>query len=83
MCARKSRSPKSFGVKSGQCNGTPKKGGIKVVIFLATFTILLTALVEYDINFVYDIINVSKIPGKYPPLEHVNPQPKTDMRMQN
>ena len=28
-------------VKSGQCNGTPKKRGLKVVIFIATFTILL------------------------------------------
>ena len=32
-----------FGVKSGQCNGTPKKKeGLKVVVFLATFTILHT-----------------------------------------
>ena len=30
-----------LGVKNGHCNGTPKKGGLKVVIFLANFTLLL------------------------------------------
>ena len=38
MRARKSRGFNPFGVKSGKYNGTPKKGGLKVVIFLATFT---------------------------------------------
>ena len=41
-----------LGVKSGQCNGTPKKWGSKVVLFLATFTLLLNYLVYIIIAYI-------------------------------
>ena len=40
----------SLGVTSGQYNCTPKKGGLKVVIFPATFTILLV-IVKKSITY--------------------------------
>ena len=37
-----------LGVEKGKYNGTSKKGGLKVVIFVATFTILLMEDSPYD-----------------------------------
>ena len=43
-----------LGVKSGKYNGTPNffgGGGLKVVIFLATFTILLRTVLNFSNRF--------------------------------
>ena len=45
-----------LGVKSGHCNGTPKKGWLKIVIFQATFSILLKWLMwMFSFSFLWTI----------------------------